>query len=408
MNAVRMTTSSVLRPGSPELRSVLERVGEGASERESLKEAPFAAMALLRDAGFGALRVPEADGGAGSTFREFFETLIALAAVDPNVAHAWRSHFWFVEETLLLPDAARRARLVGQVVAGTMFGGAAGELATHVGEQRFDTTISSDGDGDYRIDGTKHYTTGALYADYIGVIASLTDGRPAVAVVPTNREGVTVEDDWDGFGQQLTASGTTRLDRVRVAGDELWIYPTPEGDEPPPRSILPPFLHLYLTAVIAGTLRIVVSDAAALILRRARTFTHAPSEVPATDPLLQQVVGELASNAFAAEATVLAAADALDAAELAIKGKASPGRDLAHAAALRTSQAKVVVDGLGLRSATALLDVGGASATRTVFNLDRHWRNIRTLASHNPTIYKSMAIGDYIVNGVPLPLNGYF
>ncbi|MCW3017230.1 MAG: Acyl-CoA dehydrogenase, type 2, C-terminal domain [Solirubrobacterales bacterium] len=61
------------------------------------------------------------------------------------------------------------------------------------------------------------------------------------------------------------------------------------------------------------------------------------------------------------------------------------------------------------RTAAAVLpSVGGASATKQSRNLDRHWRNIRTLASHNPTLYKARAIGDHTINEAALPQNGFF
>jgi alkylation response protein AidB-like acyl-CoA dehydrogenase len=41
-------------------------------------------------------------------------------------------------------------------------------------------------------------------------------------------------------------------------------------------------------------------------------------------------------------------------------------------------------------------------------NFDRHWRNARTLSSHNPTTLKARSIGDYEVNGTPLPTKGFF
>ena len=41
----------------------------------------------------------------------------------------------------------------------------------------------------------------------------------------------------------------------------------------------------------------------------------------------------------------------------------------------------------------------GASATDRGLGLDRHWRNARTIASHNPVLYKARNIGDYSVNG---------
>jgi alkylation response protein AidB-like acyl-CoA dehydrogenase len=75
---------------------------------------------------------------------------------------------------------------------------------------------------------------------------------------------------------------------------------------------------------------------------------------------------------------------------------------------LRAAAAKVVVDALGQKAASQVFDVGGASVVRQSHLLDRHWRNIRTLASHNPTSYKAQAIGAHYVRGTRLPGSGYF
>ena len=83
-------------------------------------------------------------------------------------------------------------------------------------------------------------------------------------------------------------------------------------------------------------------------------------------------------------------------------------RDSAWAAARAAAQAKLVVDELALRSASALFEVGGASATERSVNLDRHWRNARTIASHNPASYKAQALGALLVKGTPLPAKGFF
>ncbi|EGD06397.1 acyl-CoA dehydrogenase, partial [Burkholderia sp. TJI49] len=42
----------------------------------------------------------------------------------------------------------------------------------------------------------------------------------------------------------------------------------------------------------------------------------------------------------------------------------------------------------------------GASATSRAHNFDRHWRNLRTIFSHNPLLHKARVIGDYTLNGV--------
>lgn len=55
-----------------------------------------------------------------------------------------------------------------------------------------------------------------------------------------------------------------------------------------------------------------------------------------------------------------------------------------------------------------MFDAGGASAVQASALLDRHWRNLRTLFSHNPTVYKARVLGDVAVNGAALPDTSFF
>ncbi|KAF1020169.1 MAG: Dibenzothiophene desulfurization enzyme C [Paracidovorax wautersii] len=128
---------------------------------------------------------------------------------------------------------------------------------------------------------------------------------------------------------------------------------------------------------------------------------------PIDDPVIQQTVGEIGATAFAAEAIVLAAADALDRVNQARAREGGEQLALAHAAAVAAAQAKVVVDELVVRVAGQLFDVGGASAATQRYNLDRHWRNARTLASHNPATLKARNLGEHALLGTVLP-SGFF
>ncbi|MGD0196855.1 MAG: acyl-CoA dehydrogenase family protein [Solirubrobacteraceae bacterium] len=395
---------SPIAPGSGALRDLLALIASGAAAREREARPPHDVIDLIRETRFGAMRIPVEEGGAGASYREFFAILIELAHADANVAHILRAHFWFVESRLLATDRDERARWLGEVARGAIFGNAASELGSRtVGGRELDTRLSTDGDG-FRLNGTKYYCTGSLFSDWVAVFAATDDGRIASVIVPVDRGGFTLEDDWDGIGQRLTGTGTARLVDVAVAADEVILLP---GGDEWPASYQGAFLQLYLTAVIAGISRSVVDDAAGVIRARTRTYAHAAAPTATADPQLQQVLGEVASQAFAAEALVLIAAEALDAAAASVV-EGVPDVALAAEASLRAAKAKVVVDALAPRIATQLFDAGGASATKQAHNLDRHWRNARTLASHNPTIYKSRAIGDWLVNGTPLPANGFF
>jgi alkylation response protein AidB-like acyl-CoA dehydrogenase len=149
------------------------------------------------------------------------------------------------------------------------------------------------------------------------------------------------------------------------------------------------------------------NDAVALVRRRRRGFGHAVADRPADDPQVLQVVGEIAADAFAARAIVLGAAERIqDAVDSALGGVPDPA--LAHRAQIAAADAKVAIDRFSPATASRLFDAGGASATQQVWNLDRHWRNARTISTHNPAFLKATAVGDWHVNGTPPPANGFF
>jgi alkylation response protein AidB-like acyl-CoA dehydrogenase len=205
--------------GSDRLAQLIAAIGEGALERERTGERPFAAIDLVRQARLGALRVPLADRGGGATLRELFAVVIALATVDVNVAHILRGHFSHVEERLRL-DVAERGRVIDLALRGAIVGNASTELgSTPAGAFTWKTRLTPDGDG-FRLNGTKYFTTGTLYADYAEVLASDPDGATVIALVPTDRAGVTVLDDWDGMGQRATGTGTAIFENVAVAPEE--------------------------------------------------------------------------------------------------------------------------------------------------------------------------------------------
>lgn len=387
---------------SPDLQALFDHIALGEAERERERILPHDIIALVRRARLGALRIPKADGGGGSTVPELLAIVIRLATADANVAHILRNHFSVVERLLASPPSDQNRKWRDDVTAGAIIGLATTELgSSQVGNIAPATIVTPDGDG-YRLNGTKYYSTGTLYADYVLVRTADADGRLATTIIPVKRDGVELVDDWDGTGQRLTGSGTTHFRNVRVEAVEL-VFDQPHVGYG--AAYQNTFAQLFLTAINAGITAAIARDAAALVRRRARSFYYAPTSCPADDPILQQTVGQISSNAFAAEAIVLAAADALD-----VSSKSSDPQTTQPAldAALRSAKAKIVVDELAIRSGSLLFDAGGASATKKSDNLDRHWRNARTLSSHNPVTYKAQAIGAYEVNGTPLPSKGFF
>ncbi|MFI1918123.1 acyl-CoA dehydrogenase family protein [Nocardia sp. NPDC020380] len=361
-------------------------------------------IAAIKELRLGAVRVPAELGGGGWTVAELFDLLIDLAEVDPDVPHILRIHFGFVEELFTLPRTQQKDAWLPLVLAGLLFGGALTELSDKpVGNYAYDSTLTPRAGGGFVLDGRKFYSTGARFADYVRVSAALPDGGILTAVVPADRDGVEHVDDWDGIGQRHTGSGTTVLTNVLVAESET--LPLRGADSAvEPRMGFP---QLYLHALAAGILRSVASDAAELVRTRKRNFVFANSAEPRHDPQLLEVIGSISAAAFAAEAIVRTAAQGLDRAFAAARSTGFDAR-LEDEAAAQAAKAKVSIEEFALRAATRLFDVGGASATRSSAHLDRHWRNLRTLFSHNPAAYKARALGDLVVNDTPLPAAGHF
>src|ERR1700761_6508797 len=146
-------------PGTPALERLLAQVAEGAAERERAQEAPFAAIALVKESRLGALRVPAAEGGGGASLRQLFEVLMALAEADSNVAHILRVHFAFVERVRAGYDPEHRGNWIALINAGRIFGNATSEQnARQVGMKGFETTLTPDpSNHGYRLRGEKFY-----------------------------------------------------------------------------------------------------------------------------------------------------------------------------------------------------------------------------------------------------------
>lgn len=387
-------------PSDAELRSrfhpVFADIAKGSVERERERRLPFDEIRLLREAGFTRLRVPQEFGGLGASVPQVFRLIVDLAEAESNLPQALRVHTGLVEDLRLDPDPARREFWLRKAGGGALFGNAITELGAGFTDG-FQTKLVQDGEA-LRLDGEKFYSTGSLFADHILVAAQYGDNRVGV-LVDADQPGVSQQDDWDGFGQRLTASGSSRYEGVRVSPDRVF----ERGYGTPGRGHQTALFQLVQLSVLAGIAKRAVADVVEVTQRRTRTYNHALADLPKDDPLVQQVIGRGEAAAFAARATVLAVADLLG----AVLDRLNAGEEVSPEAydelELAAAKAQSSVIPLVLRSVTDLFEVGGASITRSDKALDRHWRNARTISLHNPVIYKEQRIGDNLLNGALPP-----
>ena len=145
--------------------------------------------------------------------------IATIGAKESNVAHALRIHYDLTESLLLAPRSEFNDKQIGRVLEGAIFGGASTERGTsRPGE--IGTVLKRDGEH-FRVSGKKYYSTGTAFSDFARINVQNEENEPVSIVIPVNREGVQVLDDWDGMGQRMTASGSLVLDNVQVFAHEV-------------------------------------------------------------------------------------------------------------------------------------------------------------------------------------------
>jgi alkylation response protein AidB-like acyl-CoA dehydrogenase len=402
-------------------RPIFERIRERAVERELTHALLFPEIQALREAGFTRLRLPKAYGGLDATLPEFFAAAIELGRADPNVINALRSHFGFIEEVLDSPDGAWRNTWLDRLGSGDLSGSGFSET----GENPIGTlsTRLHRCDGQWILNGAKYYTSGSLYADWINLSASDESGSIRALLVPTRAPGVEILDDWEGFGQQLTASGTALFHDVPI--DDALVKPNAERFR-----FAGAWFQLIHIATLAGIGQAAADELSAAVAARKRVYAgRSAFNRPSEDPQILQIVGRIRSASYVSGGAVLKAAQALQrVAEFRTSATAAdavdppyenePAANDARAAweaeryranviaDIEVSQTVTVVTDLILSSTTHLFDALGASATKRSTGLDRHWRNARTISSHNPRVYHDRIVGDFAVNGTAPPVKG--
>ncbi len=378
------------------------RFAEGAARRDRERILPVAEVEELSASGLLAITVPVADGGPGLGAEVLAEVVRLLATGDPSIAQIPHSHFVYVNALVEQGTPAQRDLLLGEVLAGRRFGNAQSEIGSrHVRDHATTLRPSAERAGDWVLDGEKGYATGAYLAHWIPVLAHLGEGGPLhVAWVERDAPGVTVVDDWDGLGQRTTASGTVRLEGVRVSAERVTPYHL-TFERP---QVYGAFAQLLHAAIDAGIARAAVGEAASFVTTRSRPYSDAIAvydvESAAEDPLVVQAFGEVELQVRAAEALLAEAGRAVD------RARADLTAATAGEASLAVAAARAATTTASLEASSRLFEVSGTRSALAGLGLDRHWRNARTHTLHDPASWKVHHLGRHAIDGTPPPNHG--
>ncbi len=260
----------------------------------------------------------------------------------------------------------------------------------------FKTRIVPDGNG-FRVKGEKFYSTGALLAHLVPVNAIDTEGRGVLAIVERNAPGLTIIDDWSGFGQRTTASGTVILDHVYVPASH--VLPTYLAFAEP--SVHGPVAQIIQAAIDAGIAYQAIEETIRFVRDHARPWVDSGQDRAQDDPYVIHDIGDLKIRLHAAEAVLERAGRRIDA------GLLEENAETVALASLAVAEAKILTTEIAILATNKLFELSGTRSTLAAFNLDRHWRNARTHTLHDPVRWKFHAIGNYHLNTIMPPRHSW-
>ncbi|MFO1061889.1 MAG: SfnB family sulfur acquisition oxidoreductase [Dongiaceae bacterium] len=370
-------------------------LAEEAGERDRDRRLPAGELDLFSQSGLWGISVPQAYGGAGVSQGVIAKVFQTIAAADASIAQIPQNHFEILDVIRATGSEAQKRELFGLVLAGLRLGNAFSEFKGKNVED-FQTRLVRRGKG-FVINGEKFYSTGALFAHLVPVVAIDEDGKVQVAIVDRETPGLEVIDDWSGFGQRTTASGTVRLHEVAVPPERVlpahlvYDVPSPAG----------PQSQLVHASIDAGIAQSAIETTIRLVREHARPWIDSGKERAGDDPYTIAQIGDLEIRLHAAEALLERAAGFVD------EAIADPTPEPVARAKIAVAEAKVLTTEIALLGANKLFELAGTRSTLAAHQLDRLWRDARTHTLHDPVRWKFHAIGRYYLDHVHPPIHSW-
>ncbi|NKM32089.1 SfnB family sulfur acquisition oxidoreductase [Rhizobium laguerreae] len=366
-----------------------------AGSRDKNRTLPFEEVDVFSQSGLWGITIPKNYGGAGVSQTTVAKVFTLLASADASLAQMPQSNFEIIDVIRLTGSEEQKRDLFGMVLAGQRLGNAFSEFKGKNVED-FETRLVRDGD-EFLVSGQKFYSTGALFAHLVPIVALDEGGHVVVAVADRTASGLTVVDDWSGFGQRTTASGSVLLDSVRVAASR--VLPAHIVYEKP--SAVGPQSQIIHAAIDLGIAKYAIDVTIDLIKTYARPWIDSGRERASDDPYTIAAVGDLKIKYNAAEAMLERSGRQLDA-TIANVDERTIGL-----AKISIAEAKVLSTELALLASNKLFELVGARSTLEKLNLDRLWRDARTHTLHDPVRWKFHAIGQYYLNEIEPPIHSW-
>ncbi|MBY4841202.1 SfnB family sulfur acquisition oxidoreductase [Pantoea sp. DY-5] len=359
-----------------------------ASQRDEQRIPPDVEMSLFAKSGLLGCTLPAEYGGADIAVSTLVDIVRLISIADPSIGQIPVTHFGAINTLKTLGAEPQKRRYFERVMAGERFGSATSERDTRHARD-IKTTLQAKGDS-YLLNGTKYYCTGAQFSDWLQVLALDEEGHLARVFVQTHSEGVTLHNDWTGFGQRITGSGSVSFDQVVLEASQILPAHTLYDDQ---LSLQGAFVQILHAAIDAGIAEAALKDTQSFIKSRSRPWIDSGKETAGEDPYIVSAIGLLSVRYKAARALLSRAAEKLDA--LTTQRVTSK---MAADISVAVAEARILTTQIALDASQKLFELAGTSSALGHLGFDRHWRNARTHTLHDPIRWKYKIVGNYWLN----------
>lgn len=373
--------------------NLAEQFKAGAVQRDAERILPFEEIEAYSQSGLWAITVPKEYGGAEVSSYTVAQVIALMSGVDGSIGQIPQNHFYGLEILRNNGTEEQKHKLYAEVLKGARFGNALAEFKTKTAAQR-QTAIRKAEQG-YVINGEKFYCTGSLFAHRIPTLVVDEHEQQFLVFVPRNSEGLTLIDDWSGFGQRTTGSGTVKFDNVHVLAEDVVRFDTAYSRP----TISGPFAQLLHASIETGIARAAFEETLNRV-RQARPWIDSGVDKATDDPLTKFELGRVVADVRASEVLLKQAARSVDAA------KADPTESSVAKASLDVAKARAHSSETALKASSKLIELAGSRGSQREDGLDRFWRNARVHTLHDASRWKYYFIANYLLNGVLPPRRG--
>ncbi|MDR7016193.1 SfnB family sulfur acquisition oxidoreductase [Acinetobacter sp. 3657] len=360
---------------------------EERNKRDQNRILPTKQINQFSQKGLGGIRVPQQYGGAFVSNKTMAHVFRILSKADANVGQIPQNQFGLLNFINITGSDAQKQFIYAEILAGKRIANGGPEKNSK-DSKAIQTTLTLE-NGQYILNGEKFYSTGTSFADWLAIRALHPDGHTVLAIIDRHATGVDVINDWNGFGQRTTASGTVRLSNV-VADPALFFDERIIADTPNVRGA---YSQLLQVAIDVGIAEAAFDDTLSSV-RKARPIIDAGVEKASEEHYTLQEVGKLNILLDAAILLLDDAAEYLDELDQLTEISA----EQAARASILVAEAKIYANDAALQISEKLFELGGSRASLSKHHLDQHWRNARVHTLHDPVRWKFHAIGDYYLN----------